>query len=619
MDSPRPSTSRSPIALAIGLAVFVLALWPHVARLSHPSVYGDDLGRIWCLEALPTARVLSTPFNEHVAPFFDAVSALSWAVAGGNLTRVARVFTAAAFIPFVLTIVALAGLARRDLGSWPRSVIVVAIFAVAPVHVVETVWWYSGSNHMWAVLWTILALWYSGRPGHFASIGTFACVAIAPACSAMGLVAAPACVLYAMAGRSPRVGRIVAAASLGLLTYGLVASLLGLLPAVIHGRSQSGDPIVGILAALQAPTAVLLPALLGLRPVDSALAAIWEIGVTILLSIAVLAWSWKRPERGFVVAGLWFTLAAYLLIYPFRAVGGTESMFRVARYHLFPQLGLAMILGSLCGPLLAGPRGGRNALAAVVAIVILHSPRMISESSLYDFPSQALTLSAIEHAGAICRDEGITGPQAVAALEPIKPHWMAFDQSYANLARLIGPIAGTGSGRPRLPDTEVRSHLLASLGPEDRQGLFGGMDVTPYLVPTTRIPRGESRDLESSPIGSAGMTPTGPPGHYESQGWPSYVEFRLNASASEVARARYLCVPLVAREPGVELWWSDDSGQWSEGRSVAWKPRPGDLPGEQLAVPLDRLPHWSGAEVRRVRVRFRFPGPVRLGPPALRL
>ena len=186
------------------LALCAVALVPHALRMGHPSLFGDDVPRVFLLQHATPWEALTTAFNEHVAPAFDAVSWLCWIAGRRRLTAMPIAFTAAAFVPFVLVVTTLAAFARRVLDSRPAAMLAVAVFAIAPVHVVETVWWYSGSNHMWAVFWTLVALIGVSRRDRAGLFAAAAGSALAPACSMMGVLAAPACAVFALSHETGR-------------------------------------------------------------------------------------------------------------------------------------------------------------------------------------------------------------------------------------------------------------------------------------------------------------------------------------------------------------------------------------------------------------------------------
>src|SRR5947209_1948665 len=111
------SRAEGPIVGALAVAFIVVCLAPHLDRLTHPSLYADDVVRVAQLQANPLGALLFRPFNEHVAPCFEAVSWLTWALAGRRLTAAPRAFTLAAFVPFGLASALLGRLVRREVGS----------------------------------------------------------------------------------------------------------------------------------------------------------------------------------------------------------------------------------------------------------------------------------------------------------------------------------------------------------------------------------------------------------------------------------------------------------------------------------------------------------------------
>jgi hypothetical protein len=428
------------------------------------------------------------------------------------------------------------------------------------------------------------------------------------------MLTAPASVIYAWAKLGSRSWPEAVSASLGGLAYLALGVMLGLVQAVLSGRERTSDPMLGLLGVAQAPAAVLLPAMFGLRDLDLRMSSTWEVVLTALFVLGVLAAAWKSRDRAPILAGLALILGAYLLIYPFRSVGGTEPMFRIARYHLFPQFGLALLVGSALRRWLSGPRGAWLATIVIASLLAVHLPRMVAEVKLYNFPNQAHTLAALEHVRAICLNEGINREQVLSAFEPIRPHWMPFDRKGANVLRLLDPIPQES----RVPDSEVRGRLLASLNATDKEGLFGEMDVAPYLVPASTLEGWKAPLALGRMDGMLGMKTTDQPGVYESAGWPSYVEFALDAPKERLALAQWLALPVRhQQEKGIEIWWAGDDGEWSDGQSIRW-PSDATLPiGTGSAVPLDRLPHWNGHKIKRLRVVFRLPGWVLVAPPRL--
>jgi hypothetical protein len=618
--SPRGRIAlRAPFLGLFAASLVAAGLVPHIHRLRHPSMFGDDLPRVFVLQTQSLQKALTTPFNEHVAPVFDAVTWIAWRASGRRLTALPLAFTVAAFVPFLLASAMLALYARRALGSWPPALLAVAVFAVAPIHVVETVWWYSGSNHMWAVFWTLVALLGASRGDKLGLLAVAAGTALAPACSMMGVLAFPACAAEALmsrrrrdpAGVSPAVSCLAGVAGLGL--YLLVAISFGLLRAVLTGRIHAAQPLVGLEVAGEAPMLVLVPALFGFRDLDQWIAPAWALAASGLFAVVVLAWSLRSRYRATILVGLGLIAGGYLIIYPFRTAGGQELMLRTARYHVYPQLGLALLAGAAARRFLGGARGGQFASLLCVALMAVHLPQMTAESGLYDFPNQARTLAALERVREICETEGIGSRQAVAALEPIRPRWMPINHEDANAAWMIGKFDPSR----RVPDAEVRGRLLSALSAEDREGLFGGMDAGPYLTPIEAIQSKEPALIATCPTGSSRIRAVGPADEFATDGWPSSLEYTLSVPSRSVASARWLILPVLAPHGGVEVWWDDGQGLWTEGRSVRWPVESLSPRGGVWGVPLERLPHWNGRDVRRLRVVFTYPGEIAVRPPSL--
>ena len=594
-------------------AILTVAIGPHLTRLLHASIFGDDVLRIWLIQQSTTLVAIFSPFNEHVAPFFDSVSWLTWHAAGGRLVALPKAYTLASFVPFLLALAALSRFASRELGSKAASCVVLAVFAVSPLHVVETVWWYSGSSCMWALFWTLLALLGASRGDFWGVLLAGLCIAIAPASSAMGVMAAPAVFLYGWLRLGKQGWKTAAASIAGTAIYTLVAVSCGLIGAVATGARLHANPEIGLLGAGRAPSTVLIPALFGLNDIDLALPTNWGIALTGAFTLVVICWTLRSRQKGVIFLGLLLILGGYVMIYPFRTWAGHESMFRIARYHMFPQLGLALLVGAAARSWVA--ERWWLAAAAVGLLVVIHDRKMKSEAALYDFPNQHQTLAALEHVGDIALAQGITRAQAIAAIEPIRPHWMPLDQETAQVAN-VARLLRVGAESSRVPDAEVRGRLLAALGPEDREGLFGEMDVGPYLVSPAGPLQSAEVLAEAVPSGVMGVRATGSDGVYETRGWPSYLEYTFNGPADLIASARLLSVPAMDEDDAIEVWWAADGEKWSEGRSVRWRFGNSD-PGHEWAVPLERLPHWHGRHSQKLRLMFKYPGMVAAGPPKL--
>jgi hypothetical protein len=592
-----------------GIATLILIVGcatPHLLmRLTRPSLYADDVVRIEAVRTVPSSTALARPFNEHLAPLFDLVTWASWRLCAGRLPLAPAVFTTASLMPAAFCAIALGCLIRRELGAAPPALAGIALFAASSVDL-ETFWWYSASSFSWALLGTILAWLGAARGGRSGAIVAGLATAAAPAFSGIGLLAGPIAVGRALLGNVARSRTVAAAAVLALLAYGA----LGLAVRHDHALTESLQRNMALADGLQcvarAPFVVLLPGLLGLQRlgIDDVLPPGLDVLLFLAAVMLVLAWARRHPQRPLILGGLLLIVGGYLLVYPFRVElsGGGPALRRIQRYHLFPRVGLILLLVAA----LPGLRrlGDRPALARwappmlAVALQLLHAPTMSVWSRFYAFPDQPATLAAIERLEVTCRRAGVTREQALRALDPIQTRWTALDG--LNALRLLGPGAAEG----RIPDERVRSTLLDRLCLADREAICGGMDATRYLRPAHEFPAEVAVGrLTRSARGLGGRSPRFLV--------PAFQEYELVATASQPARA--VLVP-ASRGGTLELWWADRRGPWSPRRSLRWT-NTGDE--EAVALPLEHLPHWEATRARRLRVVLRRPGQVALGTPRL--
>jgi hypothetical protein len=278
---------------------------------------------------------------------------------------------------------------------------------------------------------------------------------------------------------------------------------------------------------------------------------------------------------------------------------------------LFPQLGLVLLLAVAMRGWLArfdaSPRQSlKAATIAAAAVFVVQSGSIRDHARFFRWNEQAATLAAIERLSEICRRQGIARDQCLAAMEPIRTRWFDHD---LNALMLLPPHAPS----QRRSDAEVRPILLAALNRSDREALCGGMDVSRHLTHPQQLSAGDpvavGRLVRTFEISEAGS-----PDRWNARGWASYLEFDLSARTADArSGARILSLPVAGP---VELWWSDEDGKWSESRSVRWWPAR-SAETTDWAVPLEKLPHWETARIRRVRVVPRKAGAMAVGIPRL--
>ncbi len=476
---------RAAVVLLIP-AFIAMFLVPHLSRIRHPSIYGDDIQRIADLQTRPLSALWFRPFNEHMAPFFETVSWATWQISGRKLTHAPLAFTLASYVPFVLCLGLFGWWVRLETSSRTIALASTALFGLSPLYA-ETVFWYSASSFTWALFWTMIVLLCAGLAegarGRDHRLGLFFGSLLAPACSAIGLLAGPLGTLRLAAGHRDRQrGWFTTVIPMtGMLLYLAVCSVFSYYYVIKSGIHRGSDIAWGLLFALRAPTAHLLPGTFGFHDVDLLLSPGLNLALTGLGLIAIIPWATRSPqrERGLIVAALGLILGGYALTYPFRNHDGAHWLFKTERYHLFPQVGLVVLialgarrwLSRFDQCLLEGLVG---AISLAVLLLAIHLGRIENLVRTYRFPEQRRTLAALERLGVLCRARNVTQQQCIAALAPVWTHW--FQPEYNGLWMVPAPTQVSGR-----PDLQVHQFLLEQLTAAERKALWGGMDVSCYL------------------------------------------------------------------------------------------------------------------------------------------
>jgi hypothetical protein len=483
-EAPTPARRRRRAADALLLTLGVAAcLVPYLGRLGHPSLYNDDVVRIVQLRTTPMPRLLLLNFNEHMAPLVQAESWLAWKLAGGRLSRAPLAFTLASYVPFVLVLGLLARLLREETGSTPAALAGLALFSQCWL-TGETVYWYSASTFMGALLFTLVA-WLGAartvagdtRRGAWA-MGLGA--AMAPACSAIGLLAGPLAALRLLAsarpgrGISPRSLLAPAGGALAYLAFGwgarygdVLAESLG---RNVHLRA-------GLVAALRVPVDQLLPAVFDIKPIGDRLGTATNLAILAALLLAALARAYRDADgRPLILGGLALVLGGYALALCARVDPESGTVHVAQRYHLFPQLGLVFALSPAIGAALRrwapGPVAGVGvATVLALALGISHAPELRGWGRFYRYPDQARTLAALDRLGAACGASGWSRGDVLAALDPLRCRWSP--PGFNALELLADTGADAAHGRPDRPA------ILAALSPLDRAAVCGTDAVAP--------------------------------------------------------------------------------------------------------------------------------------------
>ncbi len=134
-----------------------VAFWPAWRRIARPTLLGDDITRIVHLLKLSFVDHLFHPFSNHLAPFFQLVSWLTWQIVGHDIRWASLGFCTASILSWGLVLVLLAYWLARETGSRTASLAAVALVAQSPL-ALETVYWYSASSFLWAVVFVLIAV-----------------------------------------------------------------------------------------------------------------------------------------------------------------------------------------------------------------------------------------------------------------------------------------------------------------------------------------------------------------------------------------------------------------------------------------------------------------------------
>jgi hypothetical protein len=599
---------RTRVLCALLLLIFGLAvLEPLRMRARGPSIYADDVVRIAQVRTMPLSQMVVRPFNEHLAPLFELETAAVWSLCGDRLTRTPLAFTMASLLPFLLCEIALFGLLWRETASWTAALAGLAVFGVTWLPI-ETAWWYSASSFAWSLLGVLIAWFAILRPNRRGLTLAIVASLAAPAFSMIGILAGPIAVLRGAIGASQREGgkRSLVATLLpfmGTAGFLLFAALFGHRSALAGSVRRNVHVWDAIGPVLRAPVTVLIPALAGVKDLDQAVPHLAAIALCIVLATGLLVLAARRKSSaGLVLGGMGLIGLGYGLTYAARA--GNDNLMHVQRYHLFPQAGLALIVGAVVATV-AGRAERRPivglAIAALIALTLLatHREELKGRARHLRFNGQESTLAAMQRLERICESHSIDRGHALASLDPIRKQWFDFD---LNALTMIDVPNSSGAAPPE----DIRAAVLASLSRDEREALWGGMDVT-ALVSRPAV----SGDEPCVLLGRLDHSYRVPPPPSDLPDGLSFLEFRANLRDIPGQRPRTLRLDGLPSNGAVEVWWKGHEARWDEARSFRLEPTAIDRAGDHVSIPLDALPHWDEADVESLRIRFHGPG--RLG------
>jgi hypothetical protein len=425
--------------------------------LLRPTLRCDDfqiLVRSWTWPA--AERNLWVPANEHVMPLGRLTT---WALTrlAERQTNLPRLLTLQGPLAVAAGMLLLFLFVRRELGHPFYGLLAMALFGVTSVYQ-QAVFWFSASFSVLSLDTALLALlaaqrWRQcGGGRHLILSAVWA--ALAPAWFAIGILAGPLCALYLVpreqggvtAGFNLRGGgerRLKPAATAGCLvpllgTAGfLAASLPHASQQILHlphygskTAIEAFHPSAGLLSTCRSVVDNLFLGALGISTPPGMVCPLPLAFAVLGFLVAAGVWWWRgAPQRRLLLLGLGCILSTYLLVYSARSDGWSyaRQVHAWSRYHLFPQLGLALFLvGGLArwhdtGLHLdrAGGLTGKQARGIgvlLLALFLTQLPRGLAGAYFWYDPQQLPALRRIQETDARCRRHHIDRDTAREAL-----------------------------------------------------------------------------------------------------------------------------------------------------------------------------------------------------------
>jgi hypothetical protein len=394
------------------------------------------------------------PANEHAMP---AGRLTTWALVqlAGRASAVPQLAAVQGPLAAMAAALLVYLFVRRELRHSLYGLVAAALFGISTVYE-QAVYWFSASFSVLTLDTLLLALlaaqgWRrSGRVVYL--VLCVLGVALAPTWFASGILAGPLCALYllplpggasAYGRRWPARLRSLLVALVPLLGTGLflVVSLPRTAEAIMHlphyeGRTalQSFHLLPGLKNTLWSVVENLILGSAGISSVNvpfGAAVAVWP------LLLCAGAWWWRGAPVGrrLMLLGLGLIFTSYLLVYSARADWRYEGWMNQplwSRYHLLPQLGLALfVAGGL--PRWVGRWGlqERSALtkqqtAALLGLVtilaVIQFPRVFwtEWGTRPETDGQRQVLRHIDEVDAHCRAHRIGRSTARKALGPLE-------------------------------------------------------------------------------------------------------------------------------------------------------------------------------------------------------
>lgn len=418
-----PAPTRRPPSVPALLAVILAAsLLVHVRTLIAPTLREDDFAIVrqsWTWQRVSAS--LWEPMNEHCWPAFRlavyAVNQCSGGLAGVPLA--AMLFTRLTLLAATLGLFLFV---KRERGPF-AGLVAAAVFGVTGVYA-EAVFWFAASPALVCLATAAVALlgaqrWLAHRQWVGLATAT-AAAAFAPAWFGGGVLVGPLVGLY-LFGRRP--GRwwawavpVAATAAYFAACVPLAGERMARPPH--HGGRTAVQAFDAAAAAENTGRAITDQIVLGVVSAHGVSCPLWLAAPLTAATAVAAVWWWRRAGRPrAVLVGFGFVLLNYLLAYGLRSAWPyPEVVVSWSRYNVFPQFGVALVIG--CGLPAAGvvtPRQRKWLLVAVAVLLVIHAPRGWLGSPEAD-PTLTTELRRVSEADANCREHRIAADDASAVM-----------------------------------------------------------------------------------------------------------------------------------------------------------------------------------------------------------
>jgi hypothetical protein len=438
------------LVVLTGLAVIGLHLVPLVRHV----LWDDDIQIIvasWTWSA--TRENLWIPANEHAMPLGRLST---WALV--EMARRPTFLSLATALQGPLALLAAVALVyvfvRRELGHPFYGWVAAIGFGVSSVYQ-QAIVWFAASFSILALDTILLALlaaqrWRLTGRRRWMLLSCLA-TALAPAWFASGILAGPFCALYllfreknvdqlsAAGSAEPAYDRLWALAPLIGTAAFLALSLPLTARYILHLEHYDGrtaldafEPVTGLVYTGRSLIDNLALGVVGISGVDCPMWLVALCGAALSLS-GLFCWRvvWTSvATRRLVALGTGMIMLSYWLVYSARATWTYEGVMNQpiwGRYHLLPQLGLALLViaalprwngrGFFLDPRGTISRRQAQALVGLIGILFLiQLPRGLLAHRWFDPGPQTEVLREIEEVDARCRAQHISADAARSAL-----------------------------------------------------------------------------------------------------------------------------------------------------------------------------------------------------------